>query len=395
MKARFIVSHFIKNYENIEDKNVRERYGIVSGIVGVIVNLILFILEVTIGMMTNSISIIADAFHNLADVTSSIVTLIGFKIANKPADKNHPFGHGRIEYISALLVSFFIILIGIQFIKASLVRIFYPEDVTFNLITFSIIIMAIPLKLWLSYFNKSLGKMINSVTLEATSRDALNDVAILLGVIVTLVVSFVFKINIDGYVGGIVAIFIILSGVSMVKETINPLLWEPPDPKLVNEIEKLALGYDNILGIHDLIIHSYGPGRCMASFHAEVPYNISIIKLHEVIDKAERELGKTLNMFIVIHMDPIYDDLIETKETKELIQEILKEFPMINSFHDFRIVGEGEIKNIIFDVVINFDHNISEKDEEKIKLDIDRKVKIKHPEYSTLITVDRAYAMFK
>ncbi|MEN6413049.1 MAG: cation diffusion facilitator family transporter [Veillonellales bacterium] len=391
MTAQFVISRFIKNYQDINDTGVREKYGIASGILGIVINFILFTVEIILGLATNSIAIIADAFHNLADVTASIVTLFGFRLSNKPADKGHPFGHGRMEYIAALVVSFLILVVGLQFIKTSFERILQPQEVSFNLLTFGIIILTIPLKLWLSYFNKSLGKMIRSATLEATGADALNDVAILSGVILSLAVSYLFGVNIDGYVGIVVAIFIFLSGISLVKETINPLLGQPPDPQLVKEIKTLVLGYEHIMGVHDLIIHNYGPGRTMASIHAEVPYNISIVKIHEVIDQAEKELSQKLNLFLVIHMDPICFDSEEIADAHDLVEQVVKQFPPIKSFHDFRVVGKGEKKNLIFDIVIGFDKKITETEEEKLTVDINAAIQREHPGYKAVITVDRDY----
>lgn len=391
MTAKFIIAHFIKNHEDIKNRKVRQQYGTVSGIIGIVVNLILFIIEIILGVLTNSIAIIGDAVHNLADVTSSIVTLVGFKLSNRPADKEHPFGHGRMEYISALVVSFLILVVGLQFVKTSFDRILYPQEVSYNIVTLLIIICAIPLKLWLSYFNKSLGKIINSATLEASGADALNDVAILGGVIISLAAGYAFKVDIDGYVGLVVAVFILLSGLSLVKETLNPLLGQAPDPELVKEIKTSVTKYDHILGIHDLIIHNYGPGRSMASLHAEVPYNISIMKIHEVIDRAEKELSKKLNMFIVIHMDPVYTDSKEVNDARKTVVKVLQQFPIVDSLHDFRIVGEGENKNLIFDIVISFDNKVSDEEEEKLKLDIDAAVKVEHPGYDTVITIDRDY----
>lgn len=391
MFSNLIISKFIKNYDNISDKKVRENYGILSSIVGLIVNLILFLVELSIGLILNSISVIADAFHDLADVSSSLVTLIGFKLSNKPADKKHPFGHGRIEYLSSLLVSAIILAVGFQFIKSSFLRILHPEETKFNLISFIIIMIAIPLKLWLSHFNKYIGKKINSSALSAAGADALNDVFILSGVIISLLVWEFLHISVDGYVGVIVAFFIIHSGYSIMKETINPLLGQAPDPTLVKNIKKLAMKYDLIIGVHDLIIHNYGPTRSMASFHAEVPYNVPIMKIHDEIDKAEKEISEKLSIFIVIHMDPILTDSEEVTETRKEVSYILKRFPQINSFHDFRIVGTGEHKKLLFDIVITFDVNISKDSEDELIENIDNEIRRVHPRYETVITIDRDY----
>lgn len=391
MTIKFIVSHFVKDHANVDDKNVREKYGILSGIIGIIVNLILFIIQIILGVLTNSIAIIANAINNLTDVTSSLVTIISFKLSSKPADKEHPFGHGRIEYISALIISFLILAVGFEFVKSSFQRILHPEPLKFSLITLIIMIIAIPLKLWLSYFNKSLGKLIDSSTIQATATDSLNDAAILIGLVISILVSYFTHISIDGYVGMIIAVFIIISGISFIKETLNPLLGEAPDPKLVEEIRAGVLSYDYISGVHDLIIHNYGPGRSMASLHAEVPCNMSIMKIHDVIDTAEKELSKKLNMFIVIHMDPICNDSAEVIYTKNSVLNILKDFPIVESLHDFRIVGEGKSRSIIFDIVIDFDNKISEEEQKILKDNISEAVKEKNHGYNTVITVDRDY----
>lgn len=391
MLSKLLIKKFIKNYDEVTNKDVRADYGNLSGIVGVIVNFILFSVELILGILANSVAMIADAFHNLADVTSSIVTLIGFKLSNKPADKKHPFGYGRIEYLSAMAVSLIIIIIGYEFIKTSYNRIIHPESVNFSIISLIIILIAIPLKLWLSHFNKHLGKTINSAALSAAGADALNDVSILAGVIVSLIVSTTTHITIDGEVGIIVAIFIIISGLSLIKETISPLLGQAPDPELVKELIKGALKYDYIIGVHDLIIHDYGPGRSMASLHAEVPSNVSVMTLHDTIDTAEKELSQKHNMHIVIHMDPVNVDSEDIIETRKFVSKVLKKFPIVHSMHDFRVVGEGDSKNLIFDVVIGFEHKVSPGEEMELKDNINKTIKQIHPKYDAVITVDRDY----
>lgn len=392
MLVKFIVSKFIKDYNNIEDKKVRENYGILSSIMGLIVNSILFIIELTVGILINSIAVIADSFHNLADVSASVITLIGFKLSNKPADKKHPFGHGRIEYLSSLLISAIIILVGAEFIKTSFSRILKPEAVNFNMISFIIILVAIPLKLWLSYFNKNIGKEIDSSALKASGADALNDVYILSSVILSLLVSVFSTISIDGYVGIFIGAMIIWSGISSMRETIDPLLGQAPDPALVKAIKKMALECDVILGIHDLIIHNYGPGRTMISFHAEVPYNIPIMTLHSKIDEAEKNISETLGIFVVVHMDPLLIGSPEVDEAKKYVSKILRnDFPAVSSFHDFRIVGSGENKKLIFDVVVPFDKKITPEEFDNLGDDIQNDIQKEHPHYDCVITVDRDY----
>ncbi|ADZ19658.1 cation diffusion facilitator family transporter [Clostridium acetobutylicum] len=392
MLVKFIVSKFIKDYSNISNKKVRENYGILSSIMGLIVNLILFVIELSIGIFINSIAVIADAFHNLADVSASVITLIGFKLSNKPADKEHPFGHGRVEYLSALLVSAIILLVGVEFIKTSFLRILSPEPVSFNLISFIIMLIAIPLKLWLSLFNKNIGKKINSSALKASGADALNDVYILSSVILSLLVSAFSTISIDGYVGVLIGALIIWSAVNLMKDTIDPLLGQAPDPNLVKSIKKMALKCDVILGVHDLIIHNYGPGRTMISFHAEVPYNIPIMTLHSKIDETEKRISEELDIFVVIHMDPLLIGSPEVSEAKRYVSKILKDFPSVQSFHDFRIVGDGEDKKLIFDIVVPFDVDISEKKLSKLGDDIKSEIIRRHPHYDCVITVDRDYS---
>jgi cation diffusion facilitator family transporter len=394
MLSKLILKNFVKNYEDVTNEDVRQAYGYLGGIVGILINFILFVIEISVGVTLNSIAIIADSFHNLTDVAASIITIISFKIAKKPADKEHPFGHGRIEYIGAMVVSFLIILVGIEFIKSSFERILHPAYVKFELVSFIIVLITIPLKIWLSKFNKRLGKLIDSSALEASGADALNDVFILFGVIISLLITKFIGINVDGYIGIIVAGIIIFSGISLIKETLDPLLGEAPDPKLVRRIIKEVLNYDYITGVHDLIVHNYGPGRCMASLHAEVPCNISVVKIHEIIDTAEREISKKFNMFIVIHMDPVNTDNSEVLSTKKEVVNIIKKYSFIKSIHDFRIVGEGDHKNIIFDVVVNAEYASDDNFSDKLNSNLNKDIKRTHPFYNVIITVDKDFTSF-
>lgn len=391
MVTKFIVSKFIKDYDSTEDENVRVSYGTLSSIAGLVINFMLFLTELIMGMLVNSIALTADSFHNLADVTSSVITLAGFKLSSKPADREHPFGHGRIEYLTALLIAALILVVGVNFIESSFSRIIKPEAVRFNLISLLIVILAIPFKLYLSHFNKYIGEKINSSALKAAGADAFNDVMILIGVIISLLVSWLGHIYIDGYVGVMVAIMIILSGISIMKETINPLLGQIPDPKLVDEMKMLVMNYNIIIGVHDIIIHNYGPGRSMASLHAEVPYNVPIMTIHSEIDKAEKEIADKLNIFTVIHMDPVNTDSREVSYAREEVESILKGFPAISSIHDFRVVGEGGNKNLIFDAVIPFKVKISTEEQKFIKQRIESEIKKVHPGYNAVITIDRNY----
>lgn len=393
MLSQFIVKTFIKDYKNISNQKVRDAYGVVGGIVGIIINIILFVIKILTGLLTNSIAVIADAFNNLSDVFSSVITIVGFKMSAIPADEEHPFGHGRIEYLSAMIVSFMVMLVGLQFISSSFKRITTPEKVNFQLIPFILILISILLKIWLSKFNKYMGNSINSSALKASSFDALSDVITSSCVALSLLISKWTSFPIDGYIGIVVSLFILYSGFSLIKETLNPLLGEAPDPMLVKNIKDQLLKYPYISGVHDLIIHNYGPGRCIASIHAEVPCDISVVKIHEIIDEAEKELTKNLNIYLSIHMDPISIDNEEISTTREEIINIIHHTEKVKSMHDFRVVGEGEHKNLIFDIVLNSKIRIKAEDEQLITKEIQEKIKEKHPFYNTVITVDRDFTV--
>jgi len=391
MLSKFLISKFIKNSEDINNKKVRYAYGYLGGIVGIIINLILFTTKLIIGIILNSIAVTADAFNNLSDVASSVITILGFKLASKPADKEHPFGHGRLEYISGLIVSFLVMLVGFEFIKTSFDRIVHPSKVIFNLVPFILILVSIGFKLWISGFNKTIGRAIKSSALEASSFDAFSDVISSSCVALSLLLSNWIDFPIDGYIGVLVSLFIIYAGYSLIKETMNPLLGEAPDETLVKGLQAKLLSYDHITGAHDLVIHNYGPGRCMGSVHAEVPCDISIVKIHEIIDKAEKEISEEFDLHLVIHMDPINTDDEEVSNSRLDLLNVLEYFPIIRSIHDFRIVGEGDYKNLIFDAVINFNPSFTEHDEIKLEEEINKELKKCCPNYNALMTIDRDY----
>ncbi len=390
MLSKFLVNKFIKNHDDLQNIKVRNSYGFLGGIVGIFINIILFTVKLSVGLLTSSISITADAFNNLSDAASSIVTILGFKLSSMPADKEHPFGHGRIEYISALIVAFMVMLVGIQFIKSSFQKIINPETVVFELVPFILLLLSILLKVWLSGFNKYIGNTINSSALKAASVDALGDVFTSSCVAVSFLAAKFTSLPIDGYMGMCVALFIVYSGFNLIRETLNPLLGEAPDPELVEAINNKVMSYENILGTHDLIIHNYGPGRCMCSIHAEIPSDISLVKIHEIIDNAEREISEELNIYLVIHIDPICVIEGEIKEVYDNIMGFISQFDYIDSIHDFRIIGDGEIKNIIFDVVIDTSKKVTISDDE-IKSAISNHVKNSNPNYRCLITIDKHY----
>ena len=388
MLSNFLIRRFIKNSDNIADNKVRIAYGNLGGKVGLFVNSLLFLIKLFVGIFAGSVAIMADAFNNLSDAASSVITIIGFKMANKPADAEHPFGHGRIEYLSALIVSFMVMLVGFQFVKTSFSKILNPEAVKFEFIPFILLLISIGFKLWLSKFNKNLGNKINSSALKAAGTDALGDVFTSSTVVISFLAAKFTTLPIDGYIGILVALAIIYSGFTLIKETISPLLGEAPDPELVNNINEMVLSYENIIGVHDLIIHNYGPGRVMASIHAEIPADINIMTIHDIIDKAEREISEKLGVYLVVHMDPICVDTDEILSTRKYIEAILKTYSIVKSYHDFRIIGDGNNKNIIFDVVVDSKEFTSNFQSEHLKENIEHSVKIGHPNYNCIVTID-------
>lgn len=392
MFSKFLVYKFIKNSEDISNEKVRGKYIFLGGIVGILSNLLLFLIKLSVGLITSSIAIMADAFNNLSDAGSSIITIVGFKLSDKPADAEHPFGHGRMEYISALIVSFMVMLVGFEFVKSSVERIFNPIKIEFETIPFVLLLISILIKLWLSHFNKFIGNKIDSSALKAASTDALGDVFTSSSVAISFLVSKFTSFPIDGYLGTLVALFILYSGFSLTKETLNPLLGEAPDPELVQKIKDMVLSYDKITGVHDLIIHNYGPCRCMASIHAEVPSNISIMEIHEIVDKAEREISEKLKIYLVIHMDPIAIDDKEVKKDYDMVCDIIKQDERIKSIHDFRVVGKGDVKNLLFDIVIDSEKMFKTMTKrETLVATINKAVKENHPKYNCIITVDNDY----
>ena len=383
--TEFLIRHFVENYEDVEKVSVRTAYGVLASVTGIFCNLFLFGLKWCIGFFLHSISIMADAFNNLSDMASSVITIVGFKLASIPPDKEHPFGHGRLEYISALIVAFMVMLVGIQFVKSSIDRILNPVPITFEIIPFILLFISILVKVWLSRFNKFMGSKINSSALKAASVDAMGDVFTSSTVLISFLAAKFTSIPIDGYAGIIVSVAILYAGYSLVKETISPLLGEAPDPELVQGINQAILSYEHIQGVHDLIIHNYGVGKSIASVHAE------IMTIHDIIDTAEREISEKFKTHLVIHMDPICVETEEVAYTRSEVEKIIKYNPVIKSMHDFRIVGHGEHQSIIFDVVVDNDKMVKIMTEDELKEDIINAIKDVHPEYNCIITIDRDY----
>lgn len=391
MLTELLVRSFVKDRENIKDKDVRQKYGYLGGFVGIVCNVLLSAAKVAIGLMANSIAITADAVNNLSDAASSIITLVGFKITNKPADREHPFGHARIEYISAMIVSFMVILVGFEFLKSSFEKIRNPEAVKFDMLSFSVLIMSIGVKVWLSRFYKSIGRKIGSKTMEASATDSLSDVIGTSVVAFSLLTSRWITFPIDGYIGLLVSAFIIYSGISLTKETLNPLLGEAPQPEFITEITGKVMRYEGIIGIHDMIVHNYGPGRCVVSLHAEIPAKMDIMEAHDVIDLAEQEISEELGIHLVIHMDPINTDDKVVQRTQKQVVEVITELHEELTIHDFRIVGGEEHMNLIFDLVVPYEYD--EKMAKDLTKEVAEEIKAKYPNYNAVIYIDRAYSV--
>lgn len=384
-----LVRLFVKNYEQTENLQVRTRYGLLSGMVGICCNVLLFLAKLFTGMMINSISVMADAFNNLSDAASSIISFVGVKMSEKPADKEHPFGHGRIEYISAFIVAFLVIQVGFSLFKSSLGKLFHPEELSFSLISVGILGLTVAVKLWMCLFNRKLGKRIQSSVMLATAADSLGDTGATAATIFSIVVYGVWHVNIDGLVGIAVSILVMIAGINIAKDTLAPLIGEAIDPEIYQKITGFVEQYDGIIGSHDLIVHNYGPGRSMASIHAEVPSNVEIGKSHAVVDQIERDAQKKLGIFLVIHMDPVDADNPMTVKLKKMAEEILAGLDERLSLHDFRIVDAGNQINIIFDLVVPREYTKVRQDELKQK--IYQKIREQDSRYFCVITAECSF----
>ena len=353
---------FIKDYKNYESPAVRSSYGVLCGGFGIFLNILLFIGKFLAGTLAKSVSITADAFNNLADAGSSIITLLGFRLARQKPDTKHPFGHGRIEYIAGLLVSAAIILMGFELAKSSISKIISPEPIEFSVLTAAILVCSILVKLYMVFYNKSIGKKIKSATLGATALASFSDCIATSVVLVSSLIAHFFKINIDGYCGVLVAAFVIYSGIRALQETITPLLGQAPDREFIERIQKLIEEFPEITGIHDLIVHDYGPGRLMISLHAEMPVyeDSDIFAMHDIIDNAERLLSKELECLVTIHLDPTRSNDEKVAELKAKTVNVLHGISPELSLHDFRVVPGPTHTNLIFDVVIPFDLKLKE-----------------------------------
>lgn len=349
---KLLVKKFIKDSENVTDKGVREKYGILGGVLGIICNVFLFGIKLVIGLMMNSIAIISDAVNNLSDTGSSLVTIIGTKLSSRHPDKEHPFGHGRMEYISTLIVSFLIGIVGFELLKSSFSKIIDPQPVEFNLLLIIILSVSVLIKVWMFSYNRYLGKKIKSTVLTATASDSLNDVIATSAVIISTIIGKFVSLPIDGIVGFIVSGMVIYTGFGIAKDTIDLLVGSAPDKELVEKIEKTVLEAEGIVGIHDLIVHDYGPGRVMASAHAEVPDTADIVRAHEIIDETEEKILRELGVTIVLHMDPITVNNEKVDRLKAEVTAVVAEVNPSYSIHDFRITDGEKNVNLLFDLAV-------------------------------------------
>ena len=390
--TNLLIKLFLKN-KDASTPHGREAYGRVAGIVGIICNLLLSAMKFVIGTMTNSVSITADATNNMTDAGSSIVTLIGFRLSEKPADEDHPYGHARIEYITGLIISFLTLIIGYDILKTSVTKIFNPEEIIFDWVSVVVLGISVFIKFWLARFNKSLGKKIKSKALEATAADSRNDVIATLSVLLATILSHFTGFNLDGYMGVFVAVFIIISGIELVKETVSPLLGQAPSKELYEMIESKMLTYENVLGVHDLMVHSYGLGSYFASAHIEMDAKIDVLTCHDIMDTIERDFAREDNIHIVVHLDPTVLDCEETNELKEVVRNILFDIDPIITFHDFRVVYGDKAKNVLFDIVVPPRYKYS--DDELISTIKNRVNEAGNGNLYAVVVVDRSYGVLK
>ena len=384
----FIISRFIGQKYDVKELQTRKKFGVLSGIVGIICNAILFLAKLSVGVAISSIAVVADAFNNLADAGSSIVTLVCFKMAENPADKKHPFGHGRIEYISGIIVSVAIVITGLSFIKSSIEKIFSPEEINLDLISLIILVLSLGLKLWMSVFNAKLGKILNSSAMKATAADCLIDVMATLAILLSIAFTYFTSINVDAYAGVLVAVFIIFTGVKMLGESLHPLLGTAPSPEFINKINKVVLSYENVVGVHELMVHNYGPTKSIISLHVEMPSNVDIIKLHDIVDTIENRLKEEFNCQAIIHLDPIVvdDELINALRCK--ISEMVKLIHISAKICDLRIVPGNRCSKIIFDLFIPYD--VKSKDEEIVH-SLRENIKEINSSYECIVNIKREY----
>ena len=385
----FLVKRFIKDYENVENAKVRTAYGMLASILGICCNLFLFSSKLFAGFLVNSISVMADAFNNLSDAASSIIGFVGVRMAEKPADEEHPFGHGRMEYIAAFVVAFLVVQVGFSLLKTAVEKILHPETLSFSLFSVGILMFSVLVKLWMASYNRKLGKKINSTVMMATAADSLGDVGATSATIVSLLVFRFFHINIDGIIGLVVSVLVLIAGINIAKDTLAPLLGEAIDPEVYKKISDFVDSYDGIIGSHDLIVHNYGPSRSMASIHAEVPSKVDIETSHAVVDQIERDALEKLGIFLVIHMDPVETDNELAEILKEMAIDVILHLDSRLTLHDFRIAQSPARINLIFDLVVPRDYTRQMREE--LTRQVCEKVRERDRRCTCIVTVENSY----
>lgn len=382
-----LIRHFVEDRDDTHSPQVRYAYGRLASVAGLVCNLLLFGIKLLAGLLSGSLAIIADAFNNLSDAGSVLVTLVGFKLSSAPADDDHPFGHGRMEYLSALAVAVLIILAGFELVTSAVDKILHPVTAQADLLTVIILAVAIGIKLWMAAFTRRIGKVIRSDALLASATDSRNDVICTTLVLICTLVSLFTDVALDGYIGLAVALFVIWSGFSVIRETVSPLLGQAPDEQLVQDIERTVLSYDGVVGIHDMMVHDYGPGRIFVSLHAEVPANRDMLHSHDTIDCIERELLEKFNIITCIHMDPVDTDNPKTLQLKELVINELHQMDNRLTLHDFRVVNGPSHTNLIFDVVVPFDYAYKSQ----LPYEIEQRVQATDDRLYTVVQVETRY----
>ena len=385
---KLLTKLFIKDHENVTSAAVRRAYGTMCSLYGIFLNLLLFAGKYIAGLISGSVAITADAFNNLSDAGSSIITLLGFAIAGKKPDPDHPFGHGRAEYLAGLVLSGVIILMGFELVKSSFEKILHPEPISSGLLPAVILVCSILVKFYMCLYNRSVGRKINSAAMQATATDSLSDSVATTVVLLSMVISYFFHVNIDGYAGLLVAVFILYAGFNAAKDTVSPLLGQAPDPEFVQQVADIVTAHPEVVGIHDLAVHDYGPGRVMVSLHAEVSGDGNIFDLHDAIDTAETELKEQLGCIATIHMDPIEADNTEVSQMRAAVAEKLKELDDVISIHDFRMVPGPTHTNLIFDAVVPADYK---KSDEELAASIRQHIHQTWPDRNAVVNIDHSY----
>ena len=383
-----LAKKFVKDYENIQSPTVRAAYGTLCSSVGIVLNLLLCAGKLTAGLISGSVAIVADALNNLSDAGSSIVTLLGFKLAGKKPDADHPFGHGRMEYLSGLAVAMLILLMGFEMFKTSFEKIRFPEAIVFSWVSVGVLLASIGVKFYMSAYNRRIGEKIRSTAMTATAVDSLSDCISTVAVLIATVVGGFTPFQIDGYAGLVVACFILFAGYNAARDTISPLLGQAPDEELVHTIHSVVLEYPHIVGIHDLVVHDYGPGRLMVTLHAEVPAHMDILAIHDEVDNAEKELRRVLNCEATIHMDPIVTADPKVAAMREEVMKLIVTIDERITIHDFRIVPGASHTNVLFDAVVPIDCELSESE---VKAEIARLIRTMDGNCFAVVQIDRSY----